>query len=241
MIENTATPILQIQKQNEKLIKEIEIICNILYDAQESLKIVDYLYADDENGDLVYTKHLNAFFYWARVSQWKTVIIELFKLFGESENFYIKTFLNKLGRKGIFEGIIDEISIKAWKERIKICDPIITKLRNQRNKTIAHKDRDILVDIKEFERENEISIEEVRELIVIVQQVAREIYKVVKQTDFMINSPINSPVDNLKWIIKELTDKRSENLRPLFVEAIKYGLKDELPKSEQQEGHKLTA
>lgn len=233
MTGNTATPIPQLQKEKEELIKELEIICNILFAAQESLKIVDYLYADDENGDLVYTKRMNAFFYWVRISQWKTVIIELFKLFGESENFYIKPFLNKLGRKGVFEGIIDELSIKGWKARIKICNPIITKLRNQRNKTIAHKDRGILVDLKEFETENEISIEEVRELILIVQQVAREIYKVVMQTDFMINSPINSPVDNLKWMIKELTEKRLTDMAPLFAEAKKYGLKGELPKSEQ--------
>lgn len=213
-----------IQKEKEELIKEIEIICNILFDAQESLKIVKYLHADNESDDIVYIKRINAFFYWVKVSQWKTVIIELFKLFGKGENFNINQFLNKLGSKGVFEGIIDVISVKNWKARIKTYEPTIAKLRNQRNKSIAHKDRDILEDIKEFEAENEITIDEVLELIEIVQQVAREIYKVVKQTDFMINSPINSPVDNLKFIVMELAERRLSRLKPLLAEARKYGL-----------------
>lgn len=230
MKKNITTPI---QQEKDELIKEIEIICSILFDAQESLKIVDYLSADEAVDDLVYTKRLNTYFYWTRIILWKTVIIDLFKLFGESEDFYVKRFLNRLGQKGAFQDIIDAVSIKGWKVRIKTCEPIITKLRNQRNKSIAHKDRDILTDIKEFEAVNEISIHEVRQLVEIVQQVAKEIYKVVKNTDFMINSPINSPVDNLKWIIKELTDKRLIDLKPLFDEAKNYGLHDELPNTEK--------
>lgn len=234
MTEQNSAPLSgQTRLRREKILNEIEIICSILFDAQESLKIVDYLSADEEIADLFYTKRMNVFFYWTRISQWKAVIIDLYKLFWKNENFYIKEFLNRLGAEGASEAVIDQRSIENWISRIDACNPIIMKLRNQRNKSIAHKDREVLVNIEEFETINEISIGEVQKLIEIVQQVAREIYKVVKETDFMINRPIDSPVENLKWIITELTEKRLTDLRPLFAEAKKYGLQDELPQSEQ--------
>ena len=65
--------------------KETWELAQILFLAQESLKIVEYLVKDEEDENTVYSKKMNAFFVYSTSIYWRVIVIELSKLFSDND------------------------------------------------------------------------------------------------------------------------------------------------------------
>jgi hypothetical protein len=202
-------------------------ISKILFQAQENLKILAYLMNHDPEVD-VYVKHLD-YFWRTTISVYSDhVLLKLNILFTPNEDFSINKLLLKLKSGGEFQGLIDDQKILEWEAKISAMNATYKKISLKRNKIIAHADRNPGKKIKE-----DITLSELKNIVIIVQQIVKDIYFIVAQASFMVDDPIGSPVESLKVIMRTLDRQRREELKPLFHECRKYGLEDQLPKSEQ--------
>ncbi len=197
---------------------EIWEICEILFIAQENLKVLRYLGSPESDPYRAAVKTRSMFFDFSQKMSWRIVVTELYKLFTPDENFSISALIEKLS-DGEFAGIIAEEKIKQWKERTGRLGNTIKKIRNQRNKSVAHKDRAGL-----NQKKNGVRLDQADALIVIVQEIAREIYFEINQSHFAVEDPINAPVDDLKSLVRDLGEKRKADLAPLVALGKQYGL-----------------
>ena len=100
-------------KNKGELKKELKEICDILYIAQEDLKIVGYFYSYEPNTDSAFIKEINAYFCFTRITSWKNVVLEIYKLFHSAEDYNIFTLLNSPSLKGKFSGFLPTENIKT--------------------------------------------------------------------------------------------------------------------------------
>lgn len=198
-------------------------IADILFPAQESLKIVAYLRKDEGDDDRNYVKRA-IYFQYETSNHWRTIVIQLCKLFSESkgEHYRLRKFIVSLKPGGYFEDAgISADKIAKWEEALALERDIIDNLLLQRNKKYAHSDRD------GKEVVNEVSIAKARELIGLVQNIVREIYSTVFESSFLIDQPVGSPVDSLKWVIDSLVSEKKTKELPLRKLALKHDITDE--------------
>jgi len=104
----------------------------------------------------------------------------------------------------------------------------IKKIAVRRNKRVAHKDR-----WHTEKKEKPLRISELKTVVTLVQSILKEVYMVTTFSSFLIEEPIGSPVEDLTKIMFNLNEYRRSELKPLFDEARRHGLADELPKSER--------
>src|SRR5690242_16366133 len=110
-----------IEKKMIELKNETQEINEILFLAQESLKVVEYLLMDEKDDDKVYVKKMNAFFGYTTILYWRVIVIELSKLLSNKENdhYNIKKFISKLKRDGYYgDANIDADKITKWESTI---------------------------------------------------------------------------------------------------------------------------
>jgi hypothetical protein len=211
------------EKKKLELKKETCELAEILFLAQESLKVVEYLLKDEENEDKEYSKRMNAFFVYSRSIYWRVIVIELSKLFSEkdSEHYNIYKFISKLKLDGHYgDALISGSEIEAWEKTLADNKDSISNLILQRDKVYAHTDRN------SKEVPNTVTITKTRELIEIIQKIIREVYFTVFASSFMVDSPVNAPVDNLKWVIGALAKEKKERESLLRKLAKHYGIED---------------
>lgn len=214
------------EKKRNALKDEAWEISTILFEVQESLKIVEYLIKDDPKID-VYQKHLNFFWRFTTSIYVDHILLKISILFNPEETYSINKLLNKLKGGGEFSRLISDSTIHEWETEIEKLKSVTEKIKLTRDKRIAHKDR------KDY-TEPDILISELKEIVLFVQKIVREIYLKVTGAAFMVNDPIGSPVESLKVVLKALNEQRRQDMRPLFDEAKKHGLQEELPESEKQ-------
>lgn len=159
---------------------------------------------------------------------WRLLILELYKLFSKKKEYSLRNlFLNI--KAGGFPGMATEADLNKWGNKLDENMEMISKLRNQRNKLIAHQDRDGLDG-----EANGISIIDIRTLIVLIQEVVKSIYFIVTGFSLIVDNLINAPVDELDKIITLQVKDRREKLIPTIEEAKKYELDEfggDLPKT----------
>lgn len=185
---------------------ELACVLESLFVAQESLKIAERLLLDDDDSQYEYIKKANIFFAYSAQIHWRFAIIELNTLFHDKEDFSITGFIRKLESGGQFAGLVSLGRISAWKEQIKLQEHIVEKVRKQRNKAIAHRDRRGIDEVT-----HGLCIRDLRALVTLVQTIAREIHFEVFGASFLVDQPINAPIDNLNFLLKEIVTKQNND------------------------------
>lgn len=208
----------------QELKSETREISEILFLAQESLKVVELLVKKEEDNDRAYTKRMNSFFVYSTSIYWRVIVIELCKLFSSKENeqYNLRKFISKLKVTGHYgDAGISKESIIDWEGILENEKEVIDNLILQRDKVYAHKDRNAKLVV------NTVTLLKTKELIGMVQKIVREIYSTVFDSSFMVNDPINPPVGNLEYIINILANEKKKREKPLRKLAKEYGIEDE--------------
>ncbi|MFN8289455.1 MAG: hypothetical protein U0U70_04315 [Chitinophagaceae bacterium] len=212
------------EEKKAELKKETWELAEILFLALESLKIVEYLIKDEADDDKVYSKRMNAFFVYSRSIYWRVIVIELSKLLTEksSEQYNIYKFISKLKPHGHYgDAKISTVKIEKWEKALTDNKDSIDNLILQRDKLYAHTDK----NSKSIP--NMVTLTKTRELVTIIQEIIRKVYLTVFESSFMVDSPINAPVENLQWIISTLANEKKERESPLRKLAKHYGIEGE--------------
>lgn len=194
-------------EQKQELRAELEEILEILFFAQENYKAFKYLRIREDDDDKAYVKKMNAYFGFAAITHWRTVIIELSKLFAsrKNEHYNLHRFVGKLKTGGEYFGAeISEVKIREWEDIFVIQKDVIADLITLRDKAIAHKDKDGKT------LKSELTLGKIWRLIETVQKLIREIYLTVFEVSYLVDDPINAPVENLRWIVEELAEQRKK-------------------------------
>jgi hypothetical protein len=212
------------EEKKSELKKETWELAEILFLAQESLKIVEYLIKDETDDDKVYSKNMNSFFVYSCSIYWRVIVIELSKLLSDksTEHYNIYKFISKLMPHGHYgDAKISPDKIEIWKNALTENKDSIKNLILQRDKLYAHTDK----NSKSIP--NIVTLTKTKELVTIIQEIIREVYLTVFESSFMVDSPINAPVDNLKWVISALAKEKNERESPLRKLAKHYGIEGE--------------
>ncbi|MBX2933864.1 MAG: hypothetical protein KF825_06440 [Ferruginibacter sp.] len=212
------------EKNKTELKEEVEEISEILFLAQESLKVVRFLIKEEDDDDRAYTKRVNAFFVYTTSIYWRVIVIELCKLFStrENEDYRLHKFISKLKANGHFgDAGISPGLINQWETDLENEKDVIDNLILQRNKIYAHKDRNSKAVV------NTVTLKKTTELIEVVQKIIREIYFTVFETSFLVNDPINAPVQNLEYIVNVLADEKKRREKPWRKLAKEHGIEGE--------------
>ncbi|HVX01173.1 MAG TPA: hypothetical protein VHA52_12185 [Candidatus Babeliaceae bacterium] len=214
-------------KQESKINVRLELnnILKIIFQAQESYKILQCLCTSsgDEIEDGI--KDRSYFFLYCKERFFKDTIIELAKLFNakNTEDFSLIKFKNKLYNDDDFKGVIESDVLKNWSDMLKSANDIIKKIIENRNRYVAHTDR-------EFNPEKfPLSLNDLKVVISIAQKIAKDILWILEKASFQIDAPIGSPVDSLKHIINELGENEKNRLRPFLKEAYEYKSDSNIP------------
>lgn len=213
-----------VEKKKQELKSETWEISEILFLAQESLKVVELLVKEETDDDRAYTKRMNSFFVYTTSVYWRVIVTELCKLFSSKENeqYNLHKFISKLKTAGHYgDAGISQESIIAWKDILENEQEAIDNLILQRDKIYAHKDRNAKTIV------NTVTLLKTKELIAVVQKIVREIYSTVFESSFMVDDPINPPVANLEYIINILASEKKKRETPLRKLAKEYGIEGE--------------
>ena len=150
------------EKKKAELKKETWELAQILFLAQESLKIVEYLVKDEEDENTVYSKKMNAFFVYSTSIYWRVIVIELSKLFSDNdkEHYNIHKFISKLKPDGYYgDASISPSAIEIWEKALVDNKDATSNLILQRNKVYAHTDKN------SKEVPNKVTLTKTRELV----------------------------------------------------------------------------
>ncbi len=185
--------------KESELHTEITQISGILIQAQESLRIVEYL-STPKSDDIDFNRAINSsFMRYTADKYWKILVIELVKLLSnsKSQDYRIPIFISKFESNGIFGDFnVSDNKIAEWKLMISSKSNEITNLSDQRDKLYAHTDRNI--SDSHF---NKLKFEDVKELIQFLQDVLKSIYKEVFHSNYLIETQQGDIFDNLKFTI----------------------------------------
>lgn len=182
----------------------IERIVNIFFLCKESYLVLRELYSIKENSDyLIDLKNRGTFFTLTKVNYWRVIVLQLSKLFIESDNekFNIIKFLNDCKTGEDFGSLqLDQNFVELQLERISEKQYLIDQIRIQRNKVFAHDDPNNSGII------NDITLDETKDLIELCQDLIFKIYLEVYDSHYDFEMG-NSAESNLKYILKSLDER----------------------------------
>ncbi|MBA4408395.1 MAG: hypothetical protein C0397_03105 [Odoribacter sp.] len=194
--------------KKDEIENEIERIWAILILAKECFHYSSYLFNPETKKELDYIEK-SADLCFLRHIIWRTTVIELSKLFSESQTrdrYNICHFINKFKKGGHFgdTGISDNL-IQHWKSEINENKTTIDTVLKYRDKVYAHDDpnQDVLYT-------KEVTFEQAERLMKIVESLITEIYETILDSTPVIETVI---FDRLRFdIIKILAEaKECEN------------------------------
>lgn len=134
----------------------------------------------------------------------------------------LNKFISKLKSNGHYgDAKISPDKIEKWEKALMDNKGSIDNLVLQRDKLYAHTDK----NSKGIP--NMVTLTKTRELIIIIQEIIMEVYLTVFESSFMVDSPINAPVENLQWIISTLANEKKERESSLRKLAKHYGIEGE--------------
>jgi hypothetical protein len=185
-----------------ELKKEIEKIKDLYFYCNESFLVIKEL--NFKNGDtdyLIDLKSRNTFFTLTNVYYFRILVIKLSKLFLDDERYSIKKLLTKCRISGYFKSIkLDQDYISNQLDFLSSKQEIIKELKKLRDKKIAHSDSNYL------SLENNLTLDEIEELLNFVRDFIIYIYLEIFKIDFCENkfAVENSPSCGLKYILRNL-------------------------------------
>lgn len=183
------------ERIKSQLRSELIEIRNIMFNAQSSFKIVDYIYRTSDTIEKEVINRSQYFLYSAQV-HWRIYVTEMSKLFKKAKNdhFNIHQFINKFKEGAVYRTVlIPDSSIENWEISLSFEkeQKLIENLVSQRDKLYSHTDKD-RKHIK-----NEFSFVDANEFLNIVKRMLSEIYVVVFG-DSMQFDPLYEPIEDLK-------------------------------------------
>lgn len=185
----------------EKLRKEITEVRDIMFTAQSSFKIVDYLYRTRTEAEYSIVNRSQFLKYTAH-THWRMYVTEMSKLLSNrrTEHFNIHQLIDKFKAGGIYRtSSIPDTSIRIWEDNLRLNNEAewISNLIVQRDSLYSHTDKD-----REHIK-NSLTFISAIELLHIIKRMLSEIYITVLEVQ-MIMEPFNEPVDDLKRIMRSL-------------------------------------
>ena len=159
--------------KEDELHSEITKIWQILLSAKECLLYSFYLHKPNTKEEVVYLNE-SVDFIFIRGILWKMAVTELSKLFTESkkrDRFNIFHFISKHKKDGYFrnQGIDDE-TITKWENEIENNKQTIKEIITLRDKAYSH------TDVNFNEHSSELTFEQTEKLILIIEEVIKDIY-----------------------------------------------------------------
>jgi hypothetical protein len=178
-----------------RLREELIEIRDIMFKAQTSFKIVDYIYRTRQGIEIEVISRSN-YFQWSGSTNWRIYVTEMSKLFkkGRNDHFNIHQFISKFKEGGEYRTpLIPDSSIQIWEDNLSLEKEkkLIENLVLQRDKVYSHTDKE-RKDIK-----NVFSFVDANEFLNIIKRMLSEIYPTVF-SDSMDFDPFFEPVEDLK-------------------------------------------
>lgn len=158
---------------------DISNIWEILIMAKECLCYSQYMHQPDTKAERNYIDK-STDFQFIRHILWRMCIIEVAKLFSKNagtHHFNIFHFINKFKKSGeYFHYLNDQETTKEWERRIEAMKDVIVDVLKLRNKIYAHTDagKDLI--------KTDVSFADVERLLLIIEDVIREIYSSIFDT-----------------------------------------------------------
>ena len=195
----------QLQERKEELKKELEKRIYILATAKQCLLFAkDLRFSNDEklNNFLQSSAH----FRFIHTALWKQSVIELAKLFSNSDNtqkFNIHRLISQLENSGHYACLkFSKVAIQSWRDKITQSESKIKVVLDLRDKLYAHTDPKPEVNILDVP-----TFEEVEQLIQIIEDIIQEIEGTVFDTGFTLDD-LPHYDDRFVKMLKELADYR---------------------------------
>lgn len=211
----------------ERIKEEFSKILKIIYHANESYKILHFLWTTSNDEVIDNIKSRELFFAYSKDIFYKDVMIEMSKLFHQSDNeqFNLQKFINKLENDSKYRGVISVLELNDWRSKLTGVGDAVKKIIALRTGYAAHTDRHFKTE------DHPLSLKDIKEVIDVSYHIAKAIFKIIDGSEFLIErDPISdSPLISLKHILVDLADKRKETLRPMFRHAMEHGLESEIP------------
>jgi hypothetical protein len=210
-----------------KIKDEFDNILKIIYKAKESYRILHFLWTTSNDEVVDEIKGREFFFAYCKDCFYKDLVIEMSKLFHESDNeqFNLQKFINKIQNDSKFRGVINISILNDWRSEIAGASDQIKKILALRSGYAAHTDRNFRTE------DNPLSLKELKEVIDITYYIAKAIFSIIDGSEFFIEKePLtDSPLASLERILNVLADKKKENLRPIVRLALDNDLESEVP------------
>lgn len=157
--------------------ERIEAINNIYFSAKVSFSDSEYLYIPD-NEEEKKVANENFFIQRIRISCWRNVVLELCKLFSDSDNEHFNLFkflrcLKSEYKKISREKDISDEKIDSWITELnhyKVVT-IVKKLKTIRDKQIAHTDIDSTSEINKVQ----VTFKETHEIFEVTERILGEV------------------------------------------------------------------
>lgn len=198
--------------RDEDIKNEIWRIWEILILAKESFHYSFYLHKPETKKELNYINKSRDLDFIRHIL-WRTTVIELSKLFSESDKrdrFNINHFIRKIKKGGHFGdmGVSDDI-INKWEQEILSKKATIDILLKFRDKVYAHTDPD-----KDRHSKHDITFQQTELLIDFVESIIREIYRTIFQSDIVTETVI---FDRKRFdLVKILADEHERKINEMF-------------------------
>ena len=200
--------------KKEEIHKEIWNIWQLQLEVKHCFEYSYYLHKPETIEEENYLKTSQDFRY-IRLILWKMAVIELAKLFKETDRFSIIRFIKKLKKDGYYGDLgVDSDVINNWQKSIEENKSSIETIIKLRDKLYAHTD-----SAKEKYLYESISFEQTKKLIEIVESVISEIYSVVLDSYADLSSPIfERKRFNIIKILSKAHEDRLEEFKLHFEE-----------------------
>lgn len=195
--------------KKDEIKQEIWGIWEILILARECFEYSNYLYNPDTKEESEYLSFSQDFDFIRHIL-WRMTIIEISKLFAKRDSFNLKHFIAKLKKAGHFSKAgINEATINKWETELFNNETTVTNILTLRNKIYAHSDLK-----KDDYNTIQITFQEIAKLILIAENVIKEIYLTVFKADTEMTTIVFDK--NNFDIIKILADEKRKSIEALL-------------------------
>ncbi|NOU47518.1 MAG: hypothetical protein HOO86_10705 [Bacteroidales bacterium] len=202
-------------RKEKELEEEISKIWNILIYVKDCYDYSYYIHKPETSEEADYLKNSQDFEFIRHIL-WRMAIIEIAKLFCNSakrDRYNLRHFISKLKKAGQFgDSGINVTTIEKWEAQFSLNEVLINDVITIRDKVYAHTDPN-----KEEYTKIEISFKKIDDLINIAEDVIREIFKTVFDSEVDFDSPLLDK--NRNNIIKILAAEKRNRIEEL---ALKY-------------------
>ena len=173
----------------KELIKnEIWIIWKIYILCKECFNYTYYLHKPDTKEEFKYLAR-DPDFKFIRHILWRMMIIELSKLLSKSERrdkYNLLNLLTKLGKQGFYgDTSVTKETLSRWQTALESNDELIQEILLLRDKFYAHTDNN-----SDGSTEITISFREIKDLLLIIEDIIKEIHHQVLNREAMVEDVI---------------------------------------------------